>query len=434
MPAACRRVGAAMHRRLAAVVCLAWCPAWCFAENWPRWRGPNGNAVSSETSLPLRWSAAEQVRWKARITGDGFSSPIVWQEHVFLTAALDEGARRLLHCLDRQTGEPRWTQAVADAQPERTSAMTGHAASTPVADGERVVAFFGNAGVACFDFAGRLLWKRELGRFDSELGLATSPIIDGDRVLLVCDHDGDRFGSFDSFLVALDVRTGAIRWRTDRPGLFRSWSTPVVVAVPDGRRELVVNAQDQLRGYDPESGRLLWQVGGMTGWVTPSPVWGRGRVYAASGRDGPTMAVRPGGAGDVTGSHVVWQVARGAPYVCSPLLYGEYLYVHTEQGVLTCFDAATGQTQYQERLDGKFYASPVAADGYVYATNEQGTTYVVRAGRDFRLVARNPLDEYTLASPAISDGELLIRTERHLYCITRPGTPGSLSRDPVRHN
>jgi hypothetical protein len=294
--------------------------------------------------------------------------------------------------------------------------MTGHAASTPATDGRRVVAFFGNAGAGCYDLAGRLLWQRQLGTFDTELGLASSPVIHRDRVILVCDHDGDRFTSFDSFLICLDVKTGDVVWKSDRPGLLRSWSTPVLV--PAGEwPELVVNAQDELRGYDPETGEVLWRVTGMSSWVAPSPVFGRGIVLACSSKDGPTLAVRLGGRGDVTDTHVIWKSPRGAPYVSSPLLDGDFLYVATEQGILTCRDARTGAGKYQQRLEGKFYSSPVSGDGRVYLTNDAGMTFVVATGPQFELLARNSLDEYTLASPAFSGGELFIRTERHLYCV-----------------
>src|SRR5262249_31320014 len=256
----------------------------------------------------------------------------------------------------------------------------------------------------------------DLGEFDVELGLASSPVIHGDRVFLVCDHDGDRLRSFDSFLVALDVQTGKTLWKTDRHGLGRSWSTPILVPAGD-RQELVVNGEDELRGYDPDTGKLLWQVGGMTPWVTPSPVFGQGLIFATSGRNGPVLAVRPGGTGDVARTHVAWRLPSGGPYVCSPLLLGDSLYVHTEQGVLTCYEAATGKVQYRERLEGEFTASAVAGDGNVYLTNEDGDTFVIRAGPKFELLARNSLQGYTLASPAIAGKDLFLRTERSLFCI-----------------
>lgn len=385
--------------------------------NWPRWRGPDGNAVSSEANLPVTWSTTENVCWKAAVPGEGSSSPIVWDDHVFVTSAFERGSRRAMFCYDRSTGRQRWTREITDADPEVASALTGHAAATPVTDGTRLVAAFGNAGVVCCDFDGKLLWHRRLGNFESELGLATSPILHDGSVLLVCDHDGNRFRSFDSFLIALDLKTGQTRWKTDRPDLYRSWSTPIVIPAGD-RRELIVCAQDELRGYDPATGRPLWHVAGMTGWVTPSPVFGAGMIFATSGKDGPTLAIRPGGRGDVTGTHVVWSQPKGAPYVCSPLLYGDHLYVHNEQGILTCREARTGKELYRHRLEGKFTASAAAGDGKVYLVNEDGVTFVIKAGRAFELLARNPLDGDCLASPAISAGRFFLRTQRHLYCIS----------------
>jgi outer membrane protein assembly factor BamB len=384
------------------------------ADNWPRWRGPDGNAVSTATPLPLHWSTTENVRWKTAIPGEGFSSPIVWDDRVFVTSALEKGTRRAVHCLDRLTGKMLWTGEIRDPDPETASAMTGHAAATPVTDGQRVIAFFGNAGVVCYDLAGRQRWHRHLGKFDSELGLASSPVIDRERIFLVCDHDGDRFTSFDSFLIAMDVRTGRECWKTERRGLNRSWSTPLLVPRPGERRELVVSAQDQLRAYDPETGKELWRVDGLTGWVAPSPVFGHGLIFATSGKDGPILAVRPNGAAT---DRIAWKRDGGGPYVCSPVLYGDYLYVPTEKGILSCYHARSGKCEYQQRIDGRFLASPVAGDGKVYLPNDAGTTFVVKAGPIFELLARNGLKEYSLASPAIAQGQLLLRTERQLYCI-----------------
>lgn len=375
------------------------------SPDWPRWRGPDGNAVADGAPLPVTWSPDLNVLWKVALPGEGSSSPIVSGDRIFLTSALDDGSRRLLHCLDRHSGALRWTREVRDRNPERTSALTGHAAATPATDGMRVVALFGNAGALCTDVTGTVLWTWTPGEFESELGFASSPILHGGLVILVCDHDGDRSKTFDSFLIALDAATGKPVWKTERPGLFRSWSTPVVVA-----GELIVSGQDEVRAYDPATGKLLWSVGGMTGWVTPSPVSGRGLIFAVSGKDGPTVAIRPGGA-------VAWREERGGPYVCSPLYYRDLLYVCDDQGRLLCREAASGTLLYRESLGGKFTSSPVAGDGKVYLTNEAGATFVIRAGRVFERLAENALGEECLASTAISGGELLIRTRRHLWCV-----------------
>jgi lipoprotein NlpI len=267
-------------------------------RDWPRWRGWDGNAVSRESSFPVSWSISRGLAWRVAVPGEGSSSPTVWGDAVFLTSSLDHGARRLLLCLDRKTGETRWQREVKDPNPERTSALAGHAASTPATDGLRVVAFFGNAGVIAWDLEGQELWRRSLGEFDTELGLASSPVFYLDRVILQCDHDGDRFRSFDSYLIALEAKTGKTRWKTERRGHERSWSTPILVPAGD-REELIVCGQDEIRSYDPETGSPLWHSAGLTGWVAPSPVWGLGLVFTCSGKDGPILGVRPGGGGEL---------------------------------------------------------------------------------------------------------------------------------------
>lgn len=376
-------------RGLLALALLSGCAA---PPDWPRWRGPGGNAVADDSPLPVQWTVA----WKTAIPGEGSSSPIVSGDAIFVTSATESGGRRILHCLDRGTGEPRWRREIDDPNPERTSALTGHAAATPAADGKRVVAAFGNAGVVCADFSGNVLWRVRLGEFDSELGLASSPILHEGLVLLVCDHDGS------SFLAALDAATGRSVWKTERPGLERSWSTPIVVS-----GQLIVSAQDDVRSYDPKTGKPKWSVSATSGWVAPSPVSGDGLIFAVSGKDGPVVAIHPEG-------RVVWKDGRGGPYVGSPVYYGGLLYYVDDSSRLVCREA-TGPVLYRERLAGKFTSSPVAGDGKIYLTNEEGTTTVVKAGRRFAALAENRLDEECLASAAISGGGLLIRTRRHLW-------------------
>ncbi|MCH2399368.1 MAG: PQQ-binding-like beta-propeller repeat protein [Pirellulales bacterium] len=387
------------------------------ADNWARWRGPQGSAVSAETGIPLQWDQDRNIRWKTAIPGEGSSSPIVWNDRVFLTSAEDEGCRRWLHCLDLPSGRIIWSAQVEHDWPELTSALTGHAAATPTTDGQRVFTWFGNAGLSCHDFAGRQVWRRDLGVFESELGLASSPVLVGERLILVCDHDGTRFKSFDSFLIALDPQTGQTLWKTPRAGLLRSWSTPIAVESAQ-EKILIVNAQDQLRAYDLIHGRQQWSVAGMTPWVTPSPVVSGGLIFASSGRDGPALAVKPGGRGDVTETHVAWKQSRGAPYVCSPIVYQGYLYLLNESGIITCLKARSGALQYRQRLGGKFYASPVAAENRLYLTDELGVTWVIGAGASFRLLAKNRLASGCLASPAISAGCLLLRSRDHLFCVS----------------
>jgi len=384
-------------------------------EEWPGWRGPNQNGVSEQTNLPLEWSATSGIIWKSDLEGEGSSSPIVWQDRIFVTAANRSGERRSLYCFDRDSGDLSWKRAVVDENPEFTSPLTGHAASTPVTDGQRVYAWFGNAGVVCFDFAGNQKWQRKLGAFDTELGLASSPVIHGDLLYLLCDHDGDRFRTFDSFLVALNKHTGKEQWRSERPGLFRSWSTPLVRAE---QNELVVAGEKQLRAYHLADGKELWQVDGLLEWVAPSPVASEQLIIAMCGRNGPMLAVH-GGKVDASKQRLVWQHETGGAYVCSPLIYDDNLYVHDEQGVLVCYDLKTGAQRYQQRLEGTFYSSAVAAEGHIYITNDTGTTFVIQAGPQFKLLAQNELGEEVLSSPAISRSSIILRTSTHLYCIAK---------------
>lgn len=388
------------------------------ADDWSRWRGDDGSAVADAKVPPASWSSERNIVWKARIDGEGSSSPVVIGDRVYITSSRDEGTVRLVHALDAVTGRTLWTGRVDDKNPENTSALTGHAAATPVADGGRVVASFGNAGVVCFDAAGKRLWRKDLGRFETELGLASSPIAERDRVILVCDHDGNRFRNFDSYVMALDLKTGRELWKTERPKLGRSWSTPIVVTTPAGDRELIVSGDEQLRGYDPATGKMLWHVRGLGDWVTPSPVFADGVVYAASGPSGPILAVRPGGKGDVADSHVVWKHAAGGPYVTSPLVYRGRLYIHSRAGVLTCYRAASGKELFKKRLEGRFTSSGVGGAGKIYLTNEAGRTWVLAAADEFKLLSKNDLNAgESLASPAIADGSLFIRCGRELYRI-----------------
>lgn len=415
-----------------AMVAIAWpIIAWqgtttARAEDWPRWRGPRGDGTALDSGVPRAWSATENIRWKTPIAGEGSSSPIVWRQHVVVASADEQGRRRWVHCLARDSGAVIWSREQIDLRPESTSALTGHAAPTPVTDGERIVAWFGNAGVMCFDFHGNLLWCTRLGEFETELGIASSPVMHGGLVFLLCDHDGNRFNNFDSFLVALDVVTGAVRWKSERPRMYRSWSTPLLVDDRAGSPQLIVCGQEEMRAHDPRTGDLIWSARGLSEWVAPTPVFADGMLFATSGRNGPLIAVRAGGRGDVTASHVAWRFAAGGSYVCSPLVVGGRLFLLAETGVLACRDVRSGHEIYRERLPGRFTASPVAVLGrspesetLLYLVSESGDTSVIRGGDSFELVARNSIDEPCLASPAISDGGLFLRTRSAVIAVGR---------------
>jgi len=385
------------------------------AEEWPGWRGPRQNGVSAEKDLPTEWSPMTAIAWQSELAAEGSSSPIVWGEHVFVTSASLGGERRWLQALDRRSGDVRWTYERKDDNPELSSPLTGHAASTPVTDGEHVFAWFGNAGLVCVDFQGHEKWHRDLGQFETELGLASSPVLHDDQLFVLCDHDGDRFHTFDSFLVALDKHNGQPIWRAERQGLFRSWSTPLLRA---DAHELVVAGDKQLRSYDLTSGKELWHVDGLLEWVAPTPVADGDLILAMCGRNGPMLAVH-GGKIENEGDRLCWQHAKGGPYVCSPLVYEQRLYVHDEQGILQCYDVRTGAELYQQRLQGTFYGSAIAADGYIYITSEQGTTFVLRDGPKFELVAKNSIEGHVLASPAVSRGAIFLRADKRLYCVQK---------------
>jgi outer membrane protein assembly factor BamB len=384
------------------------------AKYWTRWRGPSGQGLVAGTGYPDTWSRTENVRWRTPVPGAGNSSPIVWQDRIFLTTAHDRGARRSVLAYDRATGRQLW-ETFVPAQGASAHQKNGYASSTPVTDGERVYASFGNVLVA-LNLDGQILWTRDLGVGRPYHGPAGSPLLYRDRIILYQDQ------SPRAFIAAFDVRTGNELWRTAREGTV-GWGTPVAVQV-GSRVEIVVSGQYQVQAYDPDTGRELWNCSGLTMEVIPTPVVGQGLVFASAGRAGPTLAIRPGGSGDVTGSRLAWSSPRGSPFVPSPLLYEGLLYtVNDMASIVTAVDAATGKSMWQGRLgvaqrEG-FSASPVAVDGKVFFTNDDGDTFVLRAGPAFQLLHVNSIGERTLASPALVDGRWYVRTAQHLVSIAR---------------
>jgi outer membrane protein assembly factor BamB len=280
--------------RVKSLMCLLLAALPAYAENWPRWRGPDGNPSSSEVLLPIAWDSVKNVRWKVPVPGEGMSSPIVWDDYVFITSADQKGAHRYLHGLSRKTGKTLWTLTVDCENPEHTTAAIGHAATTPATDGVRVVAFFGNAGVACCDLNGNRLWGKRIGDFDVDNGVTTSPIIHGNLVILVCDMRGPKPNSVESFVIALDKKTGDVVWKTERTGLYRSATTPIIIPAPDIKREVVVAAQNEVRSYDVTTGKQLWQVENTGDWMSPSPVYGFDTVFVA-GKGAPMLTIKTDG-------------------------------------------------------------------------------------------------------------------------------------------
>lgn len=394
-------------------------------ENWPGWRGPNRNGVSPESGIPVKWSQDSGVLWKTPLPGFGISNPIVWRERVIVTASDGRDLTNLhIICLSRDTGDELWHLRLWGTAATRHHANKSSMASpAPVTDGRHVFAFFGTGDVFCATLDGQLVWHRSLsaeyGKFENRFAASSSPLLFRNSLLLQCDHYGD------SYIVALDKATGANRWKADRPDCWLSWASPQLIQVADtGRFELIAAGSERLDALDPADGSLLWTVQGMRRECIPTPVFANGLIYAVSGPKGPTMAIKPGGRGDVSESHVVWSNTRGAPFVPSAIVVGDHYYLVSDDGIGTCLDAHTGKPRWQKRFSGKFTASPVAAGGNVYFTSEAGTTVVIQAGIDtYRELARNSLGEAVFASPSISQGRFFIRTVEHLYCIgDRPET------------
>lgn len=384
------------------------------ARHWSRWRGPSGQGLVPGSGYPDRWSATENVLWKTPVPGEGNSSPIVWGDRVFLTTSYDRGARLAVLAYKRSDGSLLWERFAPEGRLEHVHQKNGHASATSATDGRRIYASFGARGLVAFDFDGTRLWHQDLGPIGNYHGTAGSPLLYKDRLIVYQDQNRN------SFVAAFDTRTGRQIWRTERdPGV--GWGTPIAIRVAD-HDELIVSSSSLVSAYDPDSGRERWRCGGNLYEVIPTPVVGYGMVFCASGRAGPTLAIRPGGRGDVTDTHVVWKSPRGSPFVPSPVLYGEYLYtVNDMASIVTCFNASTGEVMWQGRLgvarrEG-FSASPVAFEGKVFFTNDDGETFVLRAGPTFELMHVNRIGERTLASPALVEGRWYVRTNRHLMAI-----------------
>ena len=385
------------------------------ARYWPRWRGPSGQGFASGTSYPDKWSATENVLWKVRVPGEGNSSPIVWGDRIFLTAAHEGGRRLSLLAFRRSDGSLLWEAFAPEGRLESVHDKNGHASATASTDGKLVYVSFGSRGLMAFDFDGKLVWRQDLGALNNYWGSAGSPLLYKDRVILYQDQQ-----RAESFIAAFDSATGKPLWRTPRNASV-GWGTPVAIRA-GGRDEIVVNGQYAVVAYDPDNGRELWRVGGTTMEVVPTVVVGHGMLFSSSGRAGPTLAIRPGGQGDVTRTHLVWSSPRGSPFIPSPILHGDQLYmVNDMTSIATAFDAKTGRALWQNRLGAAqregFSASPVVVDGKVFFTNDEGETFVLRGGGEFNLLHVNNIGERTLASPALVDGRWYIRTAGHLFAI-----------------
>jgi outer membrane protein assembly factor BamB len=408
-----------------------------FPDNWPQFRGPDSMGVAEDPRLPDTWSATENVVWKSSIPGRGWSSPIVWGERIFLTsvvAEVDPGSpktglysggpqdipegehRWMVYGLDWSTGAIVWEKEVHRGRPSSARHLKNSFASeTPVADGERVYAYFGNLGVFAFDHQGKLLWERELPPLPTRngWGTASSPVLHDGRLYLVNDNEES------SYLLALDAATGKEIFRVPREEKS-NWSTPYVWRNEVGT-EIVTTGANKIRSYDLD-GKLLWEIAGMSSITIPTPFSKFGLLYVSSGYVGddlrPVYAIKPGG-------EIAWSHQQAGPYNVSPILYGENYYTLHDRGFFTSHDAKSGKIVYdKQRIDpvaGAFTASPWAYNGKIFCLSEEGVTYVIESGPEFRVVARNSLDEVALATPAIARGSLLIRTATKLYRISQAG-------------
>lgn len=388
------------------------------AKYWPRWRGPSGQGLVPGGAYTDTWSPTSRVQWKVPVPGRGNSSPIVWGDRVFLTTARDNGRRLSMLAFSRADGKVLWETFLPQEGVEQVHPKNGYASATPVTDGQRVFASFGRHGLAAFDFSGRLVWHRRFGVIDNYHGPAGSPVLYKDRIFLYQDQNPTT--NQTAFVAAFDKATGRTLWQTPRMESV-GWGTPVVIDA-GARDELVVSGQRRVASYDPDTGRELWTVRGMTFEVIPTPVVAHGLVFASSGRAGPTFAIRPGGSGDVTRTHVAWSTPKGSPFVPSGIVVDDLLYlVNDMQSILTVYEAPTGTLVYQGRLGAAqregFSASPVAVNGKVFFTNDEGRTFVVQAGREFKLLHTNELGGRTLASPALVDGTWYWRTDAALMAV-----------------
>ena len=392
------------------------------SEDWTRFRGPNGQGISSEKGLPTNWSATENIAWKTPIPGDGWSSPIVLGNQIFLTTATDEGASCRLICVNREDGTITWNTEVHRQKPGPKRRQNSYATPTPVTDGKRVYAVFYDGTVVAVDLKGKLVWKNTEVDFFSLHGLGASPILVQDQLVMPFDGSsrtenrlGWKIPWEQAVVLALDTANGKVRWKGKRGKWRVGHVTPIVVE--DGK-QIVTAGGDRVQGFDTNTGERIWSIYSQGEGVTPSPVVGDGLIYTSSGFEEPTIrAIRLGGQGDITKSHIAWEQKKGVPVLASPLFVSPYLYTITRDNILHCLNAENGDIVWQKRLQGVYSASPVLVEGRIYILSEDGVTLVLQPGDRYDEIARNELGERCLASMAVSQGHFYVRAAQHLYCI-----------------
>jgi len=395
------------------------------SEDWPWFRGPSRQGISQEKDVPTQWSAASNIRWKTPIPGEGWSSPIVFGDHLFVTTALEGGSSFHMICLDRPTGTVIWDKELTRQKAGHKQPNNSYATPTPAADGTRVYVPACDGRILAVSMEGKVEWINSDFDYYSEHGLAVSPVLYEDLVIVPFDWSspppdtkvGWQVPWDKAVILAVDKSTGKTRWKGSRGSSRIAHVTPQIAKV-DGQDQLVSGAGNVIQGFDPKTGERLWTVSSPGEGVVPSVVIGEGLVFTASGfGESRICAVRLGGRGDVTKTHSVWESREDVPKMSSMLYVSSRLYLATEAGVAKCFRAATGEVLWRERLGAKFSASPVWADGKIYFLAENGKMTVVEDGPTFKIAAQNELGEKCCASPAIAQGHLFIRTDKALYCI-----------------
>lgn len=409
------------------VLCVLTTCQFACAENWVRFRGPNGQGVSSEKNLPVSWSSEENVVWKTEIPGNGWSSPIVFDKWVFLTTSTEEGTSCRMICINRQDGSIAWNKEVHQQKTGPMRKQNSYATPTPVTDGKNVYAVFYDGTVVAVDFSGSVVWKNDEVDFFSLHGLGASPILADGQLIMPFDGSSREESKVgwkepweNAVILALDTKDGSVRWKGRRGESRVGHVTPILVN--DGA-QLVSAGGDRVQGFDPKSGERIWSIYSQGEGVTPSPVVGDGLLYTSSGFEAPTLrAIRLGGVGDVTDTHIAWEQKRGVAALPSLLYVEPHLYSITRDNILHCLDGSTGDIVWRERLEGKYSASPVYADGRIYILSEEGVTIILKPGSEYSEIGRNDIGETCFASMAVSDGHFYIRSDQHMFCIGSDST------------
>jgi len=385
------------------------------AQNWPCWRGPNGDGTSTETNLPTRWDSTTNIIWKSKVPGIGHASPIVWEDKLFTVTALSETREKILLCYDSRNGGLLWQKAVLKGSWEDKHSDNSFASGTPATDGKLVYVSFldgEDVVVAAYDFTGSQVWVQRPGTFSSPHGYSCSPALFEDKVIINGNSKGD------SFVAALDKTDGHVIWKVPHNKPAHSFSTPIFKTMA-GKMQMIFCGNQEIASYNPEDGSRYWFVNGPSEDFCSSPVYNEKQDLVLVSSAWPQrhlLAVKPDGQGDVTDSKVAWRTTKGAYYVPSPVCTGDYLFTTMTNGRVHCIEVATGTTLWEEDL-GKQYASPVLAGGLVYMPNDEGVITVIKPGPKFEPVAKNAIGERMNASPAISNGKIYLRGEQHIFCI-----------------